>query len=116
MAGWLNRGWGVDVGWGGERAVGGVGGGGWSDIGARGDAAVRELAVRCDGWDRDDYRLSDREKQDCLDQLSGQALKDIEFAQAQIRNFAEIQRASIGDVEVETMPGVVLGQDRKSVV
>ncbi|MBB5708792.1 sulfopropanediol 3-dehydrogenase [Sphingopyxis panaciterrulae] len=70
---------------------------------------MRELSVRFDGWDRDDYRLSDREKQDCLDQLSGQALKDIEFAQAQIRNFAEVQRASIGDVEVETMPGVVLG-------
>src|SRR3546814_3494996 len=68
------------------RAVRGVVEGVLSDIGARGDAAVRELSVRFDGWDRDDYRLSDREKQDCLEQLSGQALKDIEFAQAQIRS------------------------------
>ncbi|WP_221235297.1 histidinol dehydrogenase, partial [Sphingopyxis panaciterrulae] len=106
---WLKRGSGVDVRLDADRAVRGVVEGVLSDIGARGDAAVRELSVRFDGWDRDDYRLSDREKQDCLDQLSGQALKDIEFAQAQIRNFAEVQRASIGDVEVETMPGVVLG-------
>src|SRR3546814_4502481 len=109
MPEWLKRGSGVDVRLDADRAVRGVVEGVLSDIGARGDAAVRELSVRFDGWDRDDYRLSDREKQDCLDQLSGQALKDIEFAQAQIRNFAEIQRASIGDVEVETMPGVVLG-------
>src|SRR3546814_18610362 len=116
MLGLLKRGFGVDVRLDADRAVRGVVGGVLSDMGARGDAAVRGLSVRFDGWDRDYYRLSDREKQDCLDQLSGQALKDIEFAQAQIRNFAEIQRASIGDVEVETMPGVVLGQDRKSVV
>src|SRR3546814_21083363 len=109
MANWLKRGTSTGVKADADRAVRGVVEGVLSDIGARGDAAVRELSVRFDGWDRDDYRLSDREKQDCLDQLSGQALKDIEFAQAQIRNFAEIQRASIGDVEVETMPGVVLG-------
>lgn len=80
-----------------------------SDIEKRGDAAVRELSVRFDGWDRDDYRLSAREIQDCIDQLSGQDLKDIEFAQAQVRNFAQIQRDSMKDVEVETLPGVVLG-------
>lgn len=80
-----------------------------ADIEARGDAAVRELSIKFDGWDRDSYALTDREKQDCLDQMSAQDLKDIEFAQAQVRNFAEIQRASISDVEVETLPGVVLG-------
>ncbi|HEY4545441.1 MAG TPA: histidinol dehydrogenase [Pedomonas sp.] len=80
-----------------------------ADIETRGDAAVRELSIKFDGWDRDSYVLSDREKQDCLDQLSSQDLKDIEFAQTQVRNFAQIQRDSMKDVEVETLPGVILG-------
>jgi sulfopropanediol 3-dehydrogenase len=80
-----------------------------ADIEQRGDAAVRELSVKFDRWDRDDYRLTDREIQDCIDQLTGQDLKDIEFAQAQVRNFAQVQRDSMKDVEVETLPGVVLG-------
>lgn len=79
------------------------------DIGIRGDAAVRELSIRFDGWDRDSYRLTDTEIQGCIDQLSPQDLHDIEFAQTQVRNFAKIQRASLQDVEVETLPGVVLG-------
>ncbi|MBC7505658.1 MAG: histidinol dehydrogenase, partial [Sandarakinorhabdus sp.] len=80
-----------------------------ADIEARGDAAVRDLSIRFDGWDRDNYRLSAAEIQDCIDQLRPQDLKDIEFAQAQVRNFAQIQRASLRDVEVETLPGVILG-------
>jgi len=80
-----------------------------ADIEARGDAAVRDLSIRFDGWDREDYRLSSAEIQACIDQLSAQDLKDIEFAQAQVRNFARIQRESMQDVEVETLPGVVLG-------
>lgn len=80
-----------------------------ADIEARGDAAVRDLSIKFDGWDRESYVLTAREKQDCLDQLSGQDLKDIEFAQTQVRNFARIQRESMKDVEVETLPGVVLG-------
>ena len=80
-----------------------------ADIETRGDAAVRDLSVKFDGWDREDYRLTTQEIQDCLDQLTGQDLKDIEFAQAQVRNFAQIQRDSMKDVEVETLPGVVLG-------
>ncbi|WP_422125300.1 histidinol dehydrogenase [Sphingobium arseniciresistens] len=75
----------------------------------RGDEAVRELSIKFDRWDRESYRLTAREIQECIDQLSGQDLKDIEFAQAQVRNFAQIQRDSIADVEVETLPGVVLG-------
>ena len=71
--------------------------------------AVRELSVRFDRWGRDDYRLTPREVQDCIDQLAGQDLKDIEFAQTQVRNFAQSQRGSMQDVEVETLPGVVLG-------
>jgi sulfopropanediol 3-dehydrogenase len=78
-------------------------------IAARGDAAVREMSVRFDGWDRTDYRLTDAEVRDCLGQLSGQALEDIRFAQEQVRNFAQHQRDALRDVEVETLPGVVLG-------
>ena len=80
-----------------------------ADIETRGDAAVRDLSIRFDQWDRADYRLSATEIQDCIDQLRPQDLKDIEFAQAQVRNFAQIQRASMQDVEVETLPGVILG-------
>ena len=80
-----------------------------ADIGARGDQAVRELSVRFDRWDRDDFRLTEAEIEGCLARLSAQDLKDIRFAQAQVRNFAEKQRACILDLEVETLPGVVLG-------
>ncbi len=79
------------------------------DIQARGDKAVQELSIRFDKWDRADYRLTDAEIQACLDQLTGQDLEDIRFAQAQVRNFAEHQRAALKDIEVETLPGVVLG-------
>ncbi len=80
-----------------------------ASIADRGDASVRELSIKFDRWDRDDYRLTAREVQDCIDQLTGQDLKDIEFAQTQVRNFARIQRDSMKDVEVETLSGVVLG-------
>ena len=80
-----------------------------ADIEARGDAAVRELSIKFDKWDRDSYRLTDAEIQACIDTLSPQDVKDIEFAQKQVRNFAQIQRDSMKDVEVETLPGVVLG-------
>ncbi|WP_346829783.1 histidinol dehydrogenase [Pseudomonas abietaniphila] len=80
-----------------------------ADIEARGDAAVRELAIRFDKMDREDYRLSDAEIQACMNQLSDRDLKDIEFAQTQVRNFAQHQRNSMVDVEVETLPGVILG-------
>ncbi len=80
-----------------------------ADISKRGDAAVRELSVRFDGWDRADYRMTDQEIQDCLGQLSQRDLDDIRFAQAQVKNFAEHQHASMKDLEVETLPGIVLG-------
>ena len=80
-----------------------------ADIAARGDAAVRELSVKFDGWDRTDYRLTDAEIRDCMAQLSNRAISDIKFAQEQVRNFAEHQRAALQDIEVETLPGVVLG-------
>ena len=80
-----------------------------ADIAQRGQAAVREMSVKFDGLDRDDYRLSDREIRECLDQLSQRNIDDIKFAQEQVRNFAEHQRAALRDIEVETLPGVVLG-------
>ena len=80
-----------------------------ADIAARGDVAVRELSIHFDKWDRADFRLTDAEIRDCLAQLSARDLDDIRFAQDQVRNFAEHQKAALRDIEVETLPGVVLG-------
>lgn len=80
-----------------------------TDIESRGDAAIRELSVKFDGWDREDYRLSAAEIDACLSEMSAQDLHDIEFAQDQVRNFAQIQKDALQDVEVETFPGVILG-------
>jgi len=74
-----------------------------------GDQAVRKLSIKFDGLDRRDYRLDDREIRACIDGLTSQERRDLNFAQAQVRNFAEAQRATILDLEVETLPGVVLG-------
>ncbi len=80
-----------------------------ADIAARGDAAVRELSVKFDKWDRDDYRLSHAEIEGCLAQLTKRDLEDITFAQTQVRQFAQHQRDALRDIEVETLPGVILG-------
>ncbi|ESZ87910.1 MAG: histidinol dehydrogenase [Blastomonas sp. CACIA14H2] len=109
MAEWLKRGATAQTRADNDRKVRDTVEGLLADIEARGDIAVRELSVKFDGWDRDDYRLTPAEIQDCIDQLTGQDLKDIEFAQTQVRNFAQIQRDSMKEVEVETLPGVVLG-------
>src|SRR5271169_2795416 len=79
-----------------------------ADVAKRGDDAVRELSERFDKWSPPSFRLSDGEIRDLVAKVSPQTIADIKFAQAQIRNFAEIQRASLKDVEVETLPGVVL--------
>ena len=79
------------------------------DIDKRGDTAVRELSKRFDNWSPDEFRLSEKEIQSCIDRLDGQTIEDIRFAQEQIRNFAQIQRYSMKDVEEETLPGVILG-------
>jgi sulfopropanediol 3-dehydrogenase len=80
-----------------------------ADIEKRGDAAVRDLSIKFDQWDRDDFRLTDAEIEACLSQLSQRNIDDIKFAQTQVRNFAEHQRAAMLDIEVETLPGIVLG-------
>lgn len=80
-----------------------------ADIEARGDAAVRELSFKFDKLERDHFRLSEQEIEACLSQLSKRDLDDIRFAQTQVENFARHQRNSIQDIEVETLPGVILG-------
>jgi sulfopropanediol 3-dehydrogenase len=80
-----------------------------ADVARRGDSAVRELSVRFDNWDRDDYRLTTSEIEGCLSRLSRRDVEDIKFAQEQVRKFARVQREALRDVEVETLPGVVLG-------
>jgi sulfopropanediol 3-dehydrogenase len=79
------------------------------DIERRGDQAVREYSKRFDQWDPAEFLLSPDQIQSAIARLSARELEDIRFAQAQIRRFAEIQRQSMQDVEVETRPGVVLG-------
>ena len=79
------------------------------DIDKRGDTAVRELSKRFDNWSPDEFQLSEKEIQSCIDRLDAQTIEDIRFAQEQIRNFAQIQRDSMKDVEEETLPGVILG-------
>ena len=80
-----------------------------SDIEARGDAAVRELAEKFDNYSPPSYRLSESEIQALISEVSPRDIEDIKFAQAQVRQFAEAQRASMQDIEVETLPGVILG-------
>ncbi len=80
-----------------------------TDIETRGDAAVRELSQKFDNYAPESFRLSDGEIETLIGKLSAQELTDIRFAQEQVQNFARAQRASITDIEVETLPGVVLG-------
>ncbi len=80
-----------------------------AEIGARGDAAVRAYSQQFDRWSPASFRLSATEIEACIAALSPQALADIKFAQAQIRGFAQIQKSSMHDVEIQTLPGVVLG-------
>lgn len=79
------------------------------DIEARGDTAVRELSEKFDGYTPDAFRLTQAQIDDLISQLSERELEDIKFAQAQVRTFAQAQRDSMTDIEVETMPGVILG-------
>lgn len=80
-----------------------------ADIEARGDAAVHELAVKFDNYDRPSYRLSTAEIDALIAKVSPRDLDDIRFAHEQVVNFAKAQRASMTDIEVETLPGVILG-------
>ncbi len=80
-----------------------------ADIETRGDAAVKDLSQKFDNYSPEKFLLTDSEIEAAMQQVSTREMNDIRFAQTQIRNFAEAQRASMTDVEVETMPGVILG-------
>lgn len=79
------------------------------EIGRRGDAAAREYSQKLDKWSPSSFRLTREEIDACYAALPKQAIDDIRFAQQQVRNFARVQRAALKDVEVETLPGVILG-------
>jgi sulfopropanediol 3-dehydrogenase len=79
------------------------------DVEKRGDVAVRALSDKFDHWSPVSFRLGDAEIEGAYKALSPQAIEDLTFAQAQVRNFAKIQRAALRDVEVETLPGITLG-------
>jgi sulfopropanediol 3-dehydrogenase len=74
-----------------------------------GDRAVRELSIRFDKLDRESYRLSKQEIERSINALTKQQREDLDFAQDQVRKFAEAQKAALTDLEVETLPGVILG-------
>ncbi len=80
-----------------------------ADVKARGDAAVRELSAQFDKWSPPSFRLSPADIKAIMAKVAPGTIDDIKFAQAQIRNFAQHQRAAITDIEVETLPGVKLG-------
>ena len=79
------------------------------DISSRGDEALRYFSERFDQWSPESFRLSANDIKACHQQLPKQVIEDIKFAQTQIRNFAQIQKDALRDVEVETLPGVILG-------
>ena len=80
-----------------------------ADIQANGEKAVREMSEKFDNWSPKAFRLSQEEIDAAYDDLTEQEINDIKFAQEQVRNFAQHQRNSMNDVEVETLPGGILG-------
>ncbi|MBT7448957.1 MAG: histidinol dehydrogenase [Tateyamaria sp.] len=79
------------------------------DIETRGDKAVRDLSVKFDSYNPQNFKLTNQEILDLMATLSDRELADIKFAQEQVRNFAQAQRESMLDIEIETLPGVILG-------
>ena len=79
------------------------------DIRVRGETAVRELSAKFDHWSPEAFRLTQGEIDKIIASLPEQTIEDIKFAQAQVRRFAEAQRGALVDIEVETLPGVILG-------
>jgi sulfopropanediol 3-dehydrogenase len=80
-----------------------------ADIDARKDAAVRELSQKFDDWSPASFKLAPAEIEHAIAQVRKRDLDDIRFAQAQVRNFAQKQKQTLRDLEVETLPGIVLG-------
>ncbi len=80
-----------------------------ADIAKRGDAAVRELSQQFDKWSPPAFRLNPEQISAIVARVPRETIDDIKFAQLQIRNFAQAQRAALRDIEIETLPGVILG-------
>ncbi|MFZ3310916.1 MAG: histidinol dehydrogenase, partial [Xanthobacteraceae bacterium] len=80
-----------------------------ADIDAHKDAAVRELSQKFDNWSPPSFKLAPDEIERAIGQVKKRDLDDIKFAQAQVRNFAQKQKDTLRDLDIETMPGVVLG-------
>lgn len=79
------------------------------DVASRGDAAVRDLSEKFDTWSPESFRLSEQQIEEAMSKVSARDLDDIKFAQEQVRGFAQHQKNALQDIEVETLPGVVLG-------
>lgn len=79
------------------------------DIQERGDAAVRETSAKLDHWSPESFQLSQRQIDELIGSLPEQTIKDLQFAQSNVRRFAEAQKSALVDIEVETLPGVILG-------
>ena len=79
------------------------------EIKVRGDEAVREYSKKLDNYSPTSFRLSQEEIQECIKQLSDQVIHDIKFAQTQVREFARVQKDALKDIQVEPIPGVILG-------
>lgn len=80
-----------------------------ANIAAHGDDAVRELSEKFDNWSPDSFRLSDEAIARCVAEVDAADISDIQFAQTQVRNFAQYQKNALQDIEIETIPGVILG-------
>lgn len=79
------------------------------DIEGNGDQAVAKYSETFDKWNPESFKLSKEEIAQCYEEVEDSVIEDIKWAQTQVRNFAQIQRDSMKDVEVETLPGVTLG-------
>ncbi|MEM9777505.1 MAG: histidinol dehydrogenase [Chloroflexota bacterium] len=80
-----------------------------NDVEERGEEAIRELSAKFDNWSPENFRLSDEQIQEIISDLPEQTIEDIKWAQAQVRRFAQIQKSALRDIEIETIPGVILG-------
>lgn len=79
------------------------------DVEKRGDEAVRELSEKFDKWNPTSFRLSEKQIEEIVATVSEKTIEDIKWAQAQVRRFAQIQKSALRDIEIETIPGVILG-------
>jgi sulfopropanediol 3-dehydrogenase len=80
-----------------------------NDVQQRRDVAVREMSAKFDNWSPDSFRLTDEQIQDIIASVPEETIEDIKWAQAQVRRFAQIQKSALRDIEIETIPGVILG-------